>query len=219
LAIRGKQITARGDRCSVLMSSTPFAYPQVVSRTFASFRVAIFSVSAAQRDFWRGFDSRQLHRLGTGQDSSPGPFSFPTMSTGRGDAGAAWPRVARFPADDEGLDVVPAIAVGGLRDALLEFSEEVGEEAGSACLGLAREGTEEAAVRTALRRYRPTGPACSPCATAEGPRTSPRVCSALWLSPSLLRAVACAAEVWHQDTSRIRHVRRSKTWPSARSPL
>ena len=51
LAIRGKQTTARGDRCSVLMSSTPFAYPQVVSRTFASFRVARFSVSAAQRDF------------------------------------------------------------------------------------------------------------------------------------------------------------------------
>ena len=90
--------------------------------------------------------------MGTGQDTRPGPFSFPTRSTGRGDAGAAWPRVARFPADDEGLDVVPAIAVGGLRDALLEFSEEVGEEAGSACLALAREGTEEAAVRTALRR-------------------------------------------------------------------
>ena len=33
LAIRGKQTTARGDRCSVLMSSTPFAYPQVVSRS------------------------------------------------------------------------------------------------------------------------------------------------------------------------------------------
>ena len=58
----------------------------------------------------------------------------------------------RLAADDEGLDVVPAVAVGGFRDALLEFSEEVGEEAGSACLALAREGTEEAAVRTALRR-------------------------------------------------------------------
>ena len=57
---------------------------------------------------------------------------------------AASPRVARFPADDEGLDVVPAIAVGGLRDALLERSpEEVGEETGSARLALAREGTEE----------------------------------------------------------------------------
>jgi hypothetical protein len=36
---------------ALLMSSTPFAYPQVVSRTFASFRVARFSVSAVQRDF------------------------------------------------------------------------------------------------------------------------------------------------------------------------
>ena len=63
--------------------------------------------------------------------------------------GCSWQRllvdqlVARFPADDEGLDVVPAIAVGGLRDAFLELSEEGGEETGSACLALAREGTEE----------------------------------------------------------------------------
>src|SRR5271163_4154863 len=64
-------------------------------------------------------------------------------STGRGDVGAASPRLARLPADDEGLDVVPAIAVGGVRDALLELSEEVGEETGSACLTLARKGTEE----------------------------------------------------------------------------
>src|SRR6185312_14620132 len=64
-------------------------------------------------------------------------------STGRGDVGAASPRVARLPADDEGLDVVPAIALGGVRDALLELSEELGQETGSACLALAREGTEE----------------------------------------------------------------------------
>jgi hypothetical protein len=57
--------------------------------------------------------------------------------------GAASPRVARLPADDEGLDVVPAIALGGVGDALLELSEEVGQETGSACLALAREGTEE----------------------------------------------------------------------------
>ena len=44
------------------MPSTPFAYPQVVSRTFASFRVVKSSVSAGQRDFCAGFDSRQLHR-------------------------------------------------------------------------------------------------------------------------------------------------------------
>jgi hypothetical protein len=42
------------------MSSTPFAYPQVISRRFASFRVVDFSISAFQRDFWGGFDSRQL---------------------------------------------------------------------------------------------------------------------------------------------------------------
>jgi hypothetical protein len=46
-----------------LMSSTPLAYPQVVSRRLTSFRVANFSVSAAHGDFRGGFDSRQLHRL------------------------------------------------------------------------------------------------------------------------------------------------------------
>jgi hypothetical protein len=34
--------------CGVLMPSTPLAYPQVVSRTFASFRVVNFRVSAGQ---------------------------------------------------------------------------------------------------------------------------------------------------------------------------
>src|SRR5271156_3511866 len=43
------------------MPSTPLAYAQVVSRTFASFRVARSSVSAGQRDFCAGFDSQQLH--------------------------------------------------------------------------------------------------------------------------------------------------------------
>jgi hypothetical protein len=33
-----------------------------------------------------------------------------------------------LPADDEGLDVVPAIAVGGAGDALLELGEELGEK-------------------------------------------------------------------------------------------
>lgn len=53
------------------------------------------------------------------------------------------PRLVRLPADDEGLDVVPAIAVGSVRDALLELSEELGQETGSTRLALAREGTEE----------------------------------------------------------------------------
>lgn len=42
---------------------TPFPFPQVVSRTDASFRVLKFSVSAGQLDFCDGFDSRQLHNL------------------------------------------------------------------------------------------------------------------------------------------------------------
>jgi hypothetical protein len=62
LAIRGKQIPARGDRCGVLTPSTRFAYPHVVSRTFALFRVVNFSVSAGQRDFCSGFDFRQTPR-------------------------------------------------------------------------------------------------------------------------------------------------------------
>jgi hypothetical protein len=46
-----------------LMPSTPFPSPQVVSRTFASFRVVNIRVSAGQRDFCTGFDSRRLHKL------------------------------------------------------------------------------------------------------------------------------------------------------------
>src|SRR4051794_29108474 len=48
-------------------------------------------------------------------------------------------RVVRLPADDEGLDVVPPVAVGGIRDALLEGAQEVGEEAVGAVLALTRE--------------------------------------------------------------------------------
>jgi hypothetical protein len=45
----------------VLMPSIPAAYRQVVSRTFASFRVPKSGIFPAQDDFWGGFDSRQLH--------------------------------------------------------------------------------------------------------------------------------------------------------------
>jgi hypothetical protein len=45
----------------LLMPSTYVAYPQVVSRTFASFRAPKSSVFPVQRYFWGGFDSRQLH--------------------------------------------------------------------------------------------------------------------------------------------------------------
>jgi len=51
---------SRGRR-GLLTPSTPFAYPQVVSRRFAYFRVVRFDVSAGQRHFCSGFDSRQLH--------------------------------------------------------------------------------------------------------------------------------------------------------------
>jgi hypothetical protein len=46
------------------MPSTPFPSPQVVSRTFALFRVVRFHVSAAHDLFWGGFDSRQLYQHG-----------------------------------------------------------------------------------------------------------------------------------------------------------
>jgi hypothetical protein len=49
------------------MPSTPLAYPQVISRTFVSFHAPKSGVSAGQRDFWGGFDSRQLHRECAGQ--------------------------------------------------------------------------------------------------------------------------------------------------------
>ena len=66
----------------VLTPSTPVAYPLVVSRTFASFRIARFSVPAGQGDFGSGFDSRQLHRNGPGQGrkTRPGPLCVNTRA-------------------------------------------------------------------------------------------------------------------------------------------
>ena len=63
---------------SMLMPSTPLAYPQVISRTFASFRVVKYGVSAGQRHSRAGFDSRQLHRegQGQGQEFCPRPVHF-----------------------------------------------------------------------------------------------------------------------------------------------
>jgi hypothetical protein len=49
--------------CGVLlMPSTLSAYPQVISRRFAYFRVVKFRVSTVHDHFWSGFDSRQLHQ-------------------------------------------------------------------------------------------------------------------------------------------------------------
>src|SRR6202008_2882908 len=45
----------------VLMPSTPFAYPQVISRTFASLRVLQLYVSAGHCHFWGGLDYLQPH--------------------------------------------------------------------------------------------------------------------------------------------------------------
>ena len=59
-----------------LMASTPSAYPQVVLRTFASFRVVKPSVSAAQPVLCAWFDSRQLHREDAGQGRKLWPVFF-----------------------------------------------------------------------------------------------------------------------------------------------
>ena len=61
------------DQFVVLMPSTPFASPQVVSRPFTLFRVPGISVSAGQLDLWAEFDSRQLHREYAGQDHESWP--------------------------------------------------------------------------------------------------------------------------------------------------
>ena len=52
-------------------------------------------------------------------------------------------RFASFPTDDEGFDIVPAVAVGGLRDAFLDLAEEIGEQRSSACLAFECERTQE----------------------------------------------------------------------------
>ena len=70
----------------MLTPSTHFAYPQVDSRTFGSFRVLIFSISAAHTDFCAWFDSRQLHNKAADER----PFSFGQEVTWQpGEHGAA----------------------------------------------------------------------------------------------------------------------------------
>src|SRR5215211_8914964 len=53
------------------------------------------------------------------------------------------PGAILLPADDEGLDVVPAVTVRGLRDAVFELGQELREETVGAVLALERECTEE----------------------------------------------------------------------------
>ena len=65
----------RGSNC-VLMPSTPLAYPQVISRCFASFRVVKFSIFAGHADFCAEFDSRQLHQKKQVRTTNPDLLSF-----------------------------------------------------------------------------------------------------------------------------------------------
>src|SRR4029079_2766786 len=77
LRSRREMVAAAG---TVLMPSTPFAYPQVISRCFMLFRVVKFSVSAAQRDFCSGrvrFPAAPLPEDRPGL-KSPGLLSFST---------------------------------------------------------------------------------------------------------------------------------------------
>jgi hypothetical protein len=61
---------ALGRGLALLMPSTPFTQSHVISRRFAYFRVVNFDISAVQRDFCDGFDSRQLHKGTAGNSSS-----------------------------------------------------------------------------------------------------------------------------------------------------
>jgi hypothetical protein len=57
----GVSLAAPTKAACMLMSSTPSAYPQVVSRCFALFRGLKFRVSAGHPVLCAWFDSRQLH--------------------------------------------------------------------------------------------------------------------------------------------------------------
>lgn len=87
-----------------LMPSIPFAFLQVVSSTFASFRVVQSNVSAAQADFCSGFNSRQLQlRLRDDGRSLRGRGCADRNNRGRGafaprrTACAGWAAVTRIP--------------------------------------------------------------------------------------------------------------------------
>jgi hypothetical protein len=58
------------------MPSTPSAYPQVVSRCFALFRVVKSIISAVHAVLCAWFDSRQLHNEDAGQGQKPWPAFF-----------------------------------------------------------------------------------------------------------------------------------------------
>jgi hypothetical protein len=60
----------------MLMPSTPFAYPQVISRNFPSFCVINSAVIPAQVDFCAWFDSRELHQRELVKGQKPWPAFF-----------------------------------------------------------------------------------------------------------------------------------------------
>jgi hypothetical protein len=62
------------------MSSTPFAYPQVFARHFASIRVLKSGVFAGHAVLCAWFDSRQLHRRKLVKAKSLGQLSFSSTS-------------------------------------------------------------------------------------------------------------------------------------------
>jgi hypothetical protein len=77
----------------LLMSSTPVAFPQVISRRFTYFRVCKFNISPAQSDFRDGFDSRQLHQNWPARAISPSQVSFPIYHTWPSQAAFTWGEV------------------------------------------------------------------------------------------------------------------------------
>jgi hypothetical protein len=81
-------------RCGVLMASTPPAYPQVVSRYFASFRVVKSSISAGHAALCAWFDSRQLHRKSWSRSKALASFLFINISLG---ITGMWPASGKTP--------------------------------------------------------------------------------------------------------------------------
>ena len=65
----------------MLTPSTPLAYQNFVSRTFAPFRVDKFDVRTGQRDFCSGNDSRQLTKKKQVRAASSGlPHIWSTLA-------------------------------------------------------------------------------------------------------------------------------------------
>jgi hypothetical protein len=129
------------------MPSTRAVYPQVASRTFATFPVLSFNVSAGQPNFCAEFDSRQLHHLEVGQAEKAWSTSYFTarpaspMSIGAegrmqaSSAPSAWIAQAKFVVpgcDDEVMSSTASIGSAATRpgERLEVLFEELSELAG-----------------------------------------------------------------------------------------